>query len=815
MNGKEMKVVKLSSRKVPGIGPKKARIAIVGEAPGHDENIKGEPFVGIAGKVLGSMLNEAGILRNDCWITNVVKHQPANNNINPLFSDSKQTVPSQEMKDYLVELKEELEAIQPNIVIALGRTAMWALTGKSQIMKHRGSLYESTLIPGLKVIPTMHPAAVARQWVPWRQIIPADLMKAKEESAFPEVLKPDRRFIIEPSYDEVLYYMDFYERVEFMSFDIETRPYKIVSIAFAAETDFALCIPFTKGYNNYWSAEEELGVWKAINRVLSAPSKKVGQNVQYDELYLARFHGVYVQNIWIDTMIAHHELYPETPKGLDFLASLWTKEPYWKDEGKSHGGRVRDHDLWTYNCKDVVVTLEIAHEVFKELQEDGLWNEYLETMKFRHPLMTMSLQGVKFDTAKQTELIKEYKEKIKKLQEGLDNAVGEPVNVSSNKQMVQLLYVTLNLPVQTGKTNRPTADMNALLSLRRKHKKFKPILDVIIDIRKLRKLTEGFLEVETDPIDGRIRCSYNVAGTETWRLSSSGSIFGGGTNLQNQPKGADEEGVVRKLFIPDPGYFMGATDLSQAEARVVALLSDDEIAIHEFETGVDVHTAFAARLFDMPYEELLELADSDPKEYNEMRNLGKMVRHATNYGMTWVGLIKNCMKRGVYLNAKEAKKLLKDADKATPMLSLYHRNVREQLKTNRTIITPLGKRRRFGGRLIGSSADETHRAAYAFSPQSTVGVMANRGMRRIYDELGDAVDLLLQVHDEIVFQFPEDKPELAWRARELMEEEITVRGRSMVIPADLKVGMSWGEMEEIDEKQILLKKCKALRKLRD
>ena len=615
----------LGARKVPGTGPLDANIVIVGEAPGETEVIQGEPFVGVAGKILSSMMNEVGLLRNDCYLTNVVKYKPAGNKINPLFRDNRMTVPTDKMKECVAELKVEIEAIKPNLVIALGRTAMWALTGRTQTMKHRGSLYVSTLVKDQKVLVTMHPAAVARSWVPWRQIIPADFIKAIEESKFPELYRPPREYVIKPDFDQAIYHLKALENADYLSFDIETRPHKIVCIAFAGSPDFAICIPFTRGFQNYWSLEQELEIWKAINKVLISPAKKVGQNVQYDELYLARFHGVLVQNVWIDTMIAHHELYPETPKGLDFLASLWTKEPYWKDEGKSHNGKIKDADLWTYNCKDAAVTLEIAHELYEEMMEEGRWEQYLATMKFRYPLMTMSLQGVNFDKKMQTTLIHSYQEKIDKLQRGLDSAVGEPVNISSNKQMVKLLYITLNLPVQTGKTNKPTADMNALLSLRRRYKKYKPILDVIITLRKLRKLTEGFLQVETDPLDSRIRCSYNVAGTETWRISSSGSIFGGGTNLQNQPKGADEDGVVRKLFIPDPGYLMGATDLSQAEARVVALLSDDELALHEFESGqIDVHTAFAARLFSMEYEDLLKLKESNPKEYKHKRNLGKM-----------------------------------------------------------------------------------------------------------------------------------------------------------------------------------------------
>lgn len=789
----------LSTRKVSGIGPSKAKIALVGEAPGREEDMKGEPFVGAAGKILSSILNEAGLLRSECWITNVVKHQPEDNKITLLFDDFKKMIPNEYMLDYMEELKKELEEVEPNVVVALGKVALWALTGLTEITKYRGSILKSNLVPGLKVIPTIHPAAVARQWSPWRQIVPADLIRAKKEGEFNELRLPKRTFITTPDFYTAIDELEKLSNAALLSFDIETRGFKIVSIGLSSSPDRAICIPFTRGHDNYWTEQEEIEIWKALNKVLTSPSKKIGQNFQYDALYLARYHGIIVENLWLDTMVAHHELYPETPKSLHFLASLYTDEPYWKDEGKAHSGRIRDQDLWNYNCKDAAVTYEIALVLVNELEEEGLWDAYLETMSYHEALMTMQLQGVNFDMKTQTKLIKEYEEKAKKLQESLDRAVGEPINVNSNKQMVQLLYITLNLPIVTGKTKKPTADMNALLSLRRRFPKFKPILDIIIALRKLLKLKTGFLEMEVDQVDKRIRCSYGVAGTETWRLNSSGSIFGGGTNLQNIPKEADEEGVIRKLFIPDEGYTMGTVDLSQAEARVVAWLSDDEVAISEFNEGkIDVHTVFASRLFKIPYEDLVKMeSSSDPEEvkaFEAKRSLGKMVRHATNYGMSFIGLIQNCMKRGVYLEAREAKQLLKDAMNVTPMLNLYHRNVREELNLNRTLVTPLGKRRKFGGRLMGTDASATYKEGYAFTPQCVVGHLCNRGLKRIYDELGNEVDLLLQVHDEVVFQFPEGRLDLAKRCRELMEEEIIIRGRPLMIPAELKVGDSWGSL---------------------
>lgn len=791
---------------VKPVGDPTSKIALVGEAPGRHEDALGLPFVGPSGDLLTRMMSEAGLIRSQCWITNLVKYRPPGNNIEVYFEKKSRNKPKPAMIEAKENLRQELIQLNPNVVVALGGTAMWALTDIPKgITKYRGSVLESTLIKGLKVIPTIHPASVLRSYVPDRQTIPVDLRRAVKEMAYPEIRRPQRNFTIGPTYNEVMAYLDEMYNAEYVSFDIETRGLTIVCIGLSDRPDRAICIPFFRGLNPYWSLEESGAIWRRICEVLENPkSKKVAQNAQYDILYLARFMGINVQNLWMDTMVAHHEVYPELPRGLDYLASIYTDEPYYKDEGKEVSGRVKDEDLWNYNCKDASVTLECAFAIDEELAEMGLWPTYKETQSYLEPLMTMTLMGVNFDKAGRDKLYKDYTTKARMLQQELENAIGHPLNVNSNQQMSSFLYGELGLPIRRNSPDSgPTADDAALRQFRTKYKKYENVFTIIMAIRRLTKLANTFVGVEADPLDGRIRSNYDVSGTTTWRLSSKKSSWGGGANLQNQPKRPLDTDMgmnplsIRDLYIADEGKFLFASDLSQAEARVVDWLSDDEQQIRRYLNGEDVHVVFASKLFKIPLEELLQLKEGDDEQkrkFKYMRQLGKTVRHATNYGMGPKKLQEQGMKEGLYLDFSECKTLLIAAKSATPMLEHWHRRVHEKIERDRTLTTFFGKKRRFGERW----GDELNRQAYAFEPQSTVGQLCNRGLKRIYHELGDqGVDLLLQIHDEVVGQCPLDKPHLAWRAMQLMQEEIEIRGRPLTIPSELKVGFRWGSLKEV------------------
>lgn len=322
-------------------------LAIVGEAPGEQEELLGRPFVGPAGRELDSWLRLADINRADCFLTNVFKQRPPANNLEAWCVSKADAGPSYPLPPLrtgkylpveravpaLADLRSELSAFAPTVVLALGNTALWALCGRSGIGSVRGTVLPSTLAPGIKVLPTYHPAAVLRDF-PLGVLAVRDVQKAKRELAFPEIRRPERTIFIPESVEDVLGW-NFIPGAP-LSWDIETAPKLelLLCLAISDSPARALVIPFTdrsKPDGSFWSAEDEFKIWRWLQRIGNSHAAKLGQNLIYDAQWLVK-HGVWLRNWRLDTMIGHHSLYSELPKGLDNLGSYYTDERAWKQD---------------------------------------------------------------------------------------------------------------------------------------------------------------------------------------------------------------------------------------------------------------------------------------------------------------------------------------------------------------------------------------------------------------------------------------------------------------------------------------------------
>ena len=317
-------------------------IMIVGEAWGREEAEAGQPFVGYSGKLLRSMLRHAGIDYASCYVTNVFNFQPEGNKLESLTAPKSEAIPGmpqlgQKMwisKRYAPELERlwaEVETINPNVILALGATPLWALSRNLGIKKFRGTPILAS--DGKhKILPTYHPAAIGRQWK-LRPIAIADMQKARAESLFPELRRPRRFIYLEPSLDDIAWFYERYIKdASVVSTDIETKQGTITEIGFAPQWDRALVIPFynhiTNG--NYWpSPSEELAAWRWVQRICEE-KPLVGQNFSYDLQYLWAKNHIKTLEVADDTMILHHAMYPEMEKSLGFLGSIYTNEPSWK-----------------------------------------------------------------------------------------------------------------------------------------------------------------------------------------------------------------------------------------------------------------------------------------------------------------------------------------------------------------------------------------------------------------------------------------------------------------------------------------------------
>jgi uracil-DNA glycosylase len=368
-------------------GPRNPRLLIVGEAWGENEFQTRQPFVGTSGLELWRMLGEAlpdiypeqhaASLREaytlgNAWIrnrktwldlasisyTNVLNLRPPANKIESLccgktllpisYSHPPMARGLYLRPEYLPEvdrLLEEINESRPNCIIAAGNSACWALLHSTNIGSIRGATTLSTTEPVTKVVPTYHPAAVLRQWS-WRPITVADIIKAAREAERPELIRPERLVLINPSMFDLVNWRDWILKnpPELLSVDIETQWKAIKCIGFAWSPSAAITIPFldqSKPHCHYWTTkEEEKSAWLVVRDVLESNIPKLFQNGMYDLQYIFRW-GIKTRNAAHDTMLLHHSLYPEMRKGLGFLGSIYSNEAAWKMMGRPKADTVK------------------------------------------------------------------------------------------------------------------------------------------------------------------------------------------------------------------------------------------------------------------------------------------------------------------------------------------------------------------------------------------------------------------------------------------------------------------------------------------
>jgi len=365
-------------------GPPDAKIMMVAEAPGSEEEGSGKPLVGFSGQEFDRCLNEAGLPRDICRLDNVFHWRPPGNRFHVEWCDSKKIVAEsyKELRESLLvrcpnypwpstytwasagqskyvkpehlpalqRLKEEIIRVKPNLVVGLGGVAAWALLGTSGITKLRGVVAESSLVPGQKTLMTWHPAYIQRAWEN-RLTLVVDLIKAKREMEFPEIRRPHRKIWINPSLQDIRNFInDYIIGAELLSFDTETARKQITCISFAPSKKRAIVIPFINERGmasvskakvpeatekepdyNYWrDPKEEVEAWRLVKEILALPMPKLAQNGLYDMQYLWKVYGIAVNNYEEDTMLLHHALYIELKKGLGFLGSVYADEAAWK-----------------------------------------------------------------------------------------------------------------------------------------------------------------------------------------------------------------------------------------------------------------------------------------------------------------------------------------------------------------------------------------------------------------------------------------------------------------------------------------------------
>ena len=330
------------------------KIVVVTEYPGQTDLVTGKLLSGQTGKIFWDLWNEVGFEERPL-VVSVLSKRPGSGKIED-FCLGKKEAQEAAIKwglasytwDYiksgkylhprfapdLAKLKETLLATKPNLVLCLGSLACWALLGSSKISKLRGTCAESNLIPDLKVLPTYHPQTIMREWEQ-RVIAGADLMKAKREAEFPEIIRPKRTIYVVESRQDVDKAVAWLESASRVSLDIETKNGQITCLSFAPSPVESYVFAFTDSRKpdwNYWpDHRDEVYAWRAVKRLCQNPSlQKILQNGVYDIQYLWRVMNIKTFGFREDTMILHHCLYSELPKSLGFMGSVYTNEQSWK-----------------------------------------------------------------------------------------------------------------------------------------------------------------------------------------------------------------------------------------------------------------------------------------------------------------------------------------------------------------------------------------------------------------------------------------------------------------------------------------------------
>lgn len=522
---------------VNGKGPiRGCRIAFVGEQPGKTEVVKGEPFVGPAGSVLSECCREAGVPRNECYLTNVIKDLD-----HPLEyylkrdSRGKMTI-HEDFNEYCQLLREELSKCTANVIVAVGNIALYALTERWGITRWRGSVLESTLLPGRKVLPTLHPATVIPPKMQYtnRYLIIFDLKRALIQGTFPQIATPQYPHFLKPSFAECVAMLEKATEVgltgEPIAYDIEITNLEVSCISFAFKVNdevLSVCIPFTCWDGDYFTPDQEGALWKMIGQLLeNGRIPKLGQNLVFDVHFLLRKYGIRARNLH-DTMIAQGITYPDFPKGLHFITSLYTDIPYYKDDGKFWlKGQGNWEAGWRYNALDSVACVEAFPKQLADLEGFGNTETYEHVRKRIPPLVYMMEHGVRVNVEGMTKRVATLETELAEKQEQLNKMAKGELNAQSSKQVMAYFYgLKGEKPYLNHKTHQPTSDDMAMKRLIRKGY---DEARLILDIRSIAKTLSTYLDIKKIDSDGRLRCSYNPVGTRYSRLSSSESIFGTG-----------------------------------------------------------------------------------------------------------------------------------------------------------------------------------------------------------------------------------------------------------------------------------------------
>ena len=584
--------------------------------------------------------------------------------------------------------------------------------------------------------------------------------------------------------EELRQICDFFITKEFVSIDTETTSTdaisaELVGLSFSVEEKKAFYVAVPA---NYEEALKIVQIFKPLYE--SDKIMKIGQNIKYDYEVLTKY-GVTLQGKMFDTMIAHYLIQPELHHNMDYMAETLLGyqtihiEELLGPKGKKQKN-MRDltpTDIYEYAAEDADITLRLKNVLEPRLKELGVeelfWNIEMPLVRV---LADMELNGVCLDTEALQDTSKIFTERMKQYEQEIYKEAGEEFNISSPKQVGDILFGKLQImdkPKKT-KTGQYVTSEEVLQSLENKS----PIVRNILNYRGMKKLLSTYIDALPkliNPRTGHIHTSFNQALTATGRLSSSDP------NLQNIPVRTDDGKEIRKCFIPEEGCLFFSADYSQIELRIMAHLSEDENMMEAFREGYDIHRATAAKIW---HEDIDKVTDAQRKK-------AKQANFGIIYGITTYGLAQR-----MDIPNGEAKELIEGYFRTFPKVQAYMEHAKEEARAKGYAET-LFHRRRYLADINSRNATVrgfAERNAINAPIQGTEADIIKVAMVRIWERFkkeGIRSKMILQVHDELNFSvFPEEREQVE---RIVIEEMQNAYPLNVPLIADAGWGKNWLE----------------------
>lgn len=744
--------------KVPGEGPDNPVLAVVGEGPGAQELRQSRPFVGPSGRLLTTALLQVGAARGQVYLTN-----------STLCAEMPPRTPkAKEVACCVPRLVDELKAKQPRVILAMGKTAIKALLGTNKpLAEERGSVHQAAHL-GALVVTTYHPAAVLRNPRLHRDM-QADIQKAwhlatDQDAATAAVTPLEIRYSVINDRITLVAFLNKAHRYETVSLDVETASTgECLCLGVSVEPGQAVVVPVTVLHEN----QDLLQAWLRSKKI-------IGQNVKYD-INVLRATGITGLRTGGDTMLQSYVLSPFT--GRHGLKQLVREHlDYYEDYSAPAAPYIKTMEecptelMYKYNAYDAVLTLLLYHVLEAKLDADA--HRVLDNLLYpaSDVLAEMEFLGVKVDTDYLKELDVVLAAEIASLIEQMHSVVGEEFNPNSYKQLMEIMYGRLELPIPARlSTDKAALELIAQLC----DHEFPKLLLSYRERTKFHSTYVRKLSVVADS-QGRVHTRFNLHTTVTGRLSSSTPV-----NLQNITRGSE----ARNIFVATPGYTLIECDLKQAEIRGWCWYSRDEDLKAAILSGTDIHTATASLMFELSPEEVTK----------EQRTQAKRLSFGTLYQMspqTLAGELRITVPDAIELQQRYFSAFQRGEE--------WIREIQQQVLRDGFFVTPFGRRLRFI--ITPETASEVSRQAVNYPIQSlcsdiTLSALIRLGRRIEAEELGDT-RLLLTVHDSILLETKENPYEIA----ALVEQEITkdVLDGWMPFTADVVIGKKWGALGEVN-----------------